>query len=488
MGQAISCRAGAMPDHRNGETIIRMPSAEKGRNMVFISHANPEENDFARWLSLQLANEGYPVWCDVTRLLGGEKFWEDIQDAISNRTTKFIFAVSRSSNVKAGALDELNCALAAEKKLKTNFIVTLKLDDLPFEDVYIGIQRRNHIDFQAWQPGLAQLLRRLKEDQIAVDPHFNPQTVCSWWRSQDAFSAEQGVTAEPDVHLSNWFPIGKLPESVYRHVVTRDGIGKIDFDAGILPWPSVNDADLSCLSFATEEEVAMGLSAGLRIAETQVHKTCAILSNNAPRGYPSHLMQLLRMAWERMMMERGDFRTYELSNRARCFYFGRGAIDNDRLFFENLGGRRTYRDVVGYATRNDGVRYWHYGINAKPALAPVPHFVVKGHVVFSSDGTRLWDSKERIAAARRNQCKNWWNDEWRDRMLAVMNHLANAEGEIALPISPSLSLSLRRIPELFESPVSYADPEDVVKEEGHDDYALEDEEGEEGEELAEAAP
>lgn len=78
--------------------------------MVFISHANPEENEFARWLTLQLANEGYPVWCDVTKLLGGEKFWEDIQDAIANRTAKFVFALSQSSNHKTGPLDELNCA------------------------------------------------------------------------------------------------------------------------------------------------------------------------------------------------------------------------------------------------------------------------------------------------------------------------------------------------------------------------------------------
>jgi hypothetical protein len=92
---------------------------------------------------------GYSVWCDVTKLLGGEKFWEDIQDAIANRTAKFVFALSQSSNHKTGPLDELNCALGAEKKLKTDFIVTLKLDDLTYEDVYIGIQRRNHIDFQS---------------------------------------------------------------------------------------------------------------------------------------------------------------------------------------------------------------------------------------------------------------------------------------------------------------------------------------------------
>jgi len=64
---------------------------------------------------------------------------------IAKRTAKFVFVLSRASNKKAGTLDELNCALGVEKKLATDgFILTLKLDDLPFEDVYINIQRRRH--------------------------------------------------------------------------------------------------------------------------------------------------------------------------------------------------------------------------------------------------------------------------------------------------------------------------------------------------------
>jgi hypothetical protein len=69
-----------------------------GRSMLFISHANPEDNEFTRWLALRLANEGYPVWCDLTKLLGGEDFWEEIEFAIRNRTAKFLFVVSRASN------------------------------------------------------------------------------------------------------------------------------------------------------------------------------------------------------------------------------------------------------------------------------------------------------------------------------------------------------------------------------------------------------
>jgi len=177
-------------------------------------------------------------------------------------------------------------------------------------------------------------------------------------------------------------------------------------------------------------------------------------------------------------MEKTVLSVYELSNRAKCFYFLLGTVMDNRLFFEGVGGKRTYRDVVGYATRLDRRRYWHYGINAKPVLYPVPHYVVKGHVLFSDDGRKLWDSKERLAKARRNQCKNWWNDEWRDRMLAVMAYLAGQENRIALPMAPDVDITLSMWPELFESPVSYIDPSELVKEEELDEYSFEDEEEE----------
>jgi hypothetical protein len=63
--------------------------------MLFISHANPEDNEFSRWLALQLANEGYPVWCDLTKLLGGEDFWADIEQAIryKNRSSSIYSTV-----------------------------------------------------------------------------------------------------------------------------------------------------------------------------------------------------------------------------------------------------------------------------------------------------------------------------------------------------------------------------------------------------------
>lgn len=454
-------------------------TSERKPDMVFLSHANAEDNDFARWLALQLANEGYPVWCDLTKLLGGEKFWEDIQNAITNRTVKFVFALSRHSNQKSGTLDELNCALAVEKKFKLkDFVITLKMDDLSFDDVYINIQRRNHIDFAcSWASGASQLLKKFADDQVPKNPQFNPQAVSSWWRTHNEFSAEQGLLQEPDQHLSNWFPIEGLPLHINRHLVSRDKIGKIEFDPATFSHPSVLDTDISFLSFANARHFIGQLPSNHIITETEKYSLQSIRDRTAPRGYPALLTSILRLAWERKMQQT-VLSVYELSNRAKCFYFRLGQIPDNRLFFEGVEGRRTYRDIAGYATRLERRRYWHYGINAKLVLQPVPHYVIKGHVVFSDDGLKLWDSKERLAKARRNQCKNWWNDEWRDRMLAVTTYLANEQQQILLPLAPDLNIELSARPELFESPISYVDPEDIVKEEELDDYSFEDDEDE----------
>jgi len=62
------------------------------RDLLFISHANPEDNEFARWLTLKLASLGYHAWSDVIRLLGGEDFWRDIEIAIRRHAVKVLYA------------------------------------------------------------------------------------------------------------------------------------------------------------------------------------------------------------------------------------------------------------------------------------------------------------------------------------------------------------------------------------------------------------
>jgi hypothetical protein len=454
-------------------------SMDTRRRMLFLSHATPEDNGFARWLALQLANEGYPVWCDLTKLLGGEDFWKDIQEAIREDSVRFLFILSRHSNTKDGTLQELACAKGVASKLKSqirDFIIALKVDDLPYSDVDIEIQRLNHVSFNSsWATGLHQLLKKLEEDGVPKNPNFNPQAVSTWWRSQAEFSAEHGVTDKPETEISNWYRIASLPETLWCHSISRRTSGKLDFDVSGLPWPAVKVTDLSFVTFAPAEEVADFLDGSIYIQSSSKLVTADI----AQKGHPLSraLVSLLRQGWDKAVESHG-FSVQRMAPQPNRYYQQKGA--DERIFFEGVNGKRTYRDVVGYATKRGVLRYWHYAISGKPEMLPHPHIVVRGHVLFSDSGAALWTDVEKSAKARRNQCKGWWNDEWRDRMLAAMSLLRSDGGSIALPMSVNESVLLKAQPDTFESPVSY-DGEKTVDEELDDYYEGDDDEEEDEE-------
>lgn len=452
------------------------------RNMLFLSHATPEDNDFARWLALQLASEGYPVWCDLTKLLGGEDFWKDIQEAIRMRSVRFLFVLSKSSNVKEGTLQELACAKAVATKVKPeirDYIIALKIDDLPYSDVDIEIQRLNHISFNSsWAVGLTQLLKKLEEDVVPKDPRFSPEAVTSWWRSQAEFSATQGVIDKPEVEVSNWYTIERLPETLWCHNVTRRTTGKLDFDVSNIPFPAAKATDLSFVTFAKANEVADFLDKSICIASSFLLETREITKGKHPLA--RQFVSMLRQGWESAVASQG-FSVQRVAPRPGRFYIERDKIENNRLHFQGVDRKRSYREIVGYATKRGVLRYWHYAISGKPELTPHPHIVIRGHVLFSDDGATLWTDSDKAAKARRNQCRQWWNDEWRDRMLAVMTRLQREDGLIEIPMSLEESVLLSGSPDKFESPVSYIGVQDYDPE--LDDYFDDDTDEDEDEEL-----
>ena len=155
----------------------RMPAAST-RNTLLLSHANPEDNEFTLWLALQLANEGYRVWCDLTKLLGGEVFWDNIEEVIKTSAAKVLYVLSRTSNAKDGPLKELHFAQGIAKKDKLiDFVIPLHIDDLPHGDIMIEITRLNTVAFaKSWGVGLAKLLEKLEERQSPQISEIQPDS------------------------------------------------------------------------------------------------------------------------------------------------------------------------------------------------------------------------------------------------------------------------------------------------------------------------
>jgi hypothetical protein len=445
------------------------------RDTILLSHANPEDNEFTLWLALQLANQGYRVWCDLTKLLGGEVFWDNIEDVIKTRAVKVLYVLSRTSNAKDGPLKELHFAqgVAKRQKLK-DFVIPLHIDDLPHGDITIEITRINTVPCaKSWGLGLAKLLEKLEEDRVPQDPKFNRTAVNGWWRTQ--FSAEQGLGKEPEEYLSNWFPI-TLPEHIYFHSLCRKSIGVLEVPPA-LPYPAVHDG-MFLITFAEAADFEGKFGPEMYIAEAGEPLVVANLLAEPKSTFGKYLFQLLRIAWEQMLTER-KLPVYELANKLKCFYFPKNRVPNDKVFFTGVDGEKTHRAMVGFSTRTNSTtgvsvkRYWHYAVQARPMVHPMLAYIFKSHVLFTNDGTTIWESKKKLAAARRSQCKSWWNDEWRDRTLAAATHLCDGADRITVKLGSTVSLSIPANPMPYCSPVSYTDPQllrFVEDEETAEDY------------------
>ena len=325
------------------------------RDLVFVSHANPEDNEFALWLTLQLANLGYPVWCDLTRLLGGEDFWSDIEAAIRGGTVKFVYVLSRDSNHRVGTLRELSTAASVARDLDLkDFVIPVRVDDLPFREINIELVRLNAIDFSvSWAAGLKRLVEKFELDGVEKDARFSPNAVADWWSG--AGNPAQLVLNEPEEYVSNWFPIVKLPDVVYLHTVPPFA-GLNEFRG--LPFPFWSMGSL-LISFADANGVDQYLMNGVKVGETiglapssfvnGVDGRFSVDEVDARRA----MVGILGKGWNSFVRSVGLYQ-HRMSGRQRAFYMPDGLVRRNRVDVVRNEGRDTWRQLVGRRSSNQG--------------------------------------------------------------------------------------------------------------------------------------
>jgi hypothetical protein len=439
------------------------------RDTIILSHAF-EDNEFTRWLALQLARNGHQVWCDLTELLGGESFWHDIETLIRTGCIKFIYVLSRNSNQGHGRgfWKELDLADLQSKVNKIpDFIIPVAIDDLRSDDYNIFLHTRQAEKFHPnWSDGLATLLKKLEKHRVPRRGAFNPTSVTYWWR--DSFrNPVQGVESTPETYPSSWFPIEHLPPILYIHrfgdADDEKSFARIKWSRPVIPHGNgiVTFAPASDFIAQLEPDHSIGSTEEVSVADIldRTVDNCTIDGPELRRL----LSWLLRVAWDQWIAEQ-SVGIYNLSNRAKCAFFLKPPTQ-DALYapLTALDGSQSERALTGYWTRKSkeegGPRqkhYWHFGIQAHPRLHPEPIYQVTTHVIFSDDGTNPWTSAKRMHVSRRRQCKGWYNDAWRDRLLASMRKLTvEGAASISIPVSSVENIVVSVLPVPFESPVTF---------------------------------
>jgi hypothetical protein len=447
LGKATSRESGAMSSPK--------------RDMLFVSHASPEDDEFSRWLALQLAKEGYPVWCDRTKLLGGEPFWEEIEVAIRTRTKRFVFVQSRSSNHKEGPLNELALARTVRKQLTDDhFVIAVRIDDLPFSEFNIHLHNLNAIDFSRnWMAGFTQLIKRLEEDGIEKGDNFGRDAVAVWWRQH--FGEEEGISNTPDYYCSNRLQLIEFPKSV--NIIKLEAPLSDEVDISKAPFPISRHGRL-IVSFATFRDL-LPFFESLHIGNegTDTEHVEHFLQKGAlnaidGRVARNHVRFLLRQAFENLAAARGLLR-YSLTGRRGYFWFAQNLVENDKISYRGLDGVATWKQVVGFKSlkAKDGkvrLRNWHFGVEGLPRVGFETYLALLPHVAFSENGV-VYESSKKQHACRRSQCRRWYNNDWRDRLLATLHFLRNGEEQLRMPLGPELFGIFEPQPTVFESPVGY---------------------------------
>jgi len=433
------------------------------RRLLFISHATPQDNSFAIWVAAQLANAGYEVWCDVARLLGGEVFWNDITEAIEQHAFIVLFCSTLHSNQKPGTLRELEIALDVEaKRGVNNFLVPIKVDQFPFESTQSSIRDRNFVRFdENWATGLSQLLKLLEREGAPRSTQVGPHTVLDWYRaSQDE---RRKVVVSNERCISNWFRL-RFPKRVFLHRLPNETLARRAAEA-LRPHPHrvVGDRIVTYLSADFAGALLpsqIEIRESINVATSNFIEAGCSAADISALDARNMLTDIAHQAWGEELRRRG-LQEFELSSGMNCYFFRKGALARDRATITLPGRRKTYRQLVGTKSRRkaDGTKvadgFWHYAVSASAQLFPMPRLVIRHHVIFTDDGSRPWSNAGQMHRARRRVCKNWWNREWRGRLLAFFAWLSNQQREIPLGEGDGRTIHLASVPTAFISPWSY---------------------------------
>ena len=436
-------------------------SAAPTRGVIFLSHATPEENTFAAWLAAQLVSAGYEVWCDLTKLLGGERFWRDIEDAIRNHTFRLLFVSTLLTHTKPGARRELDLAFKAQAELGlTDFIIPIKLDQFPFSAMDERLRDLNIMRFdEGWPAAFSKLLKLLEREGAPKSPRATPACVTEWYR-RSIDQTRRVQTAEENVY-SNWFRV-RLPKTIMFHDL---GVGATRMEGVVagFPWPHRILGEW-LVTFAPAHEVNQALGPVIQVARTHEMRTEDLIADGdttlgIAAGDASNMVtDLLGKAWNGALQSRG-LESFEMANGELAWFFKNGQLDKNRAHFTSPSTRKaTYRQLVGAKSKRtpDGQKapdgFWHYAVSGIPQLHPFPRLVLRHHVIFSDDGAMPWQSAERMHKARRSVCKQWWNAAWRDRLFAIAANLGGDAATLALPVSEDERFEVRMQGMSFTAP------------------------------------
>jgi hypothetical protein len=175
------------------------------RELLFLTHAAPEDNEFALWLSSKLAMAGYRVWIDRRRLRGGTDFWDEIERVLRSDALKQVIVFTENVR-KEGVKKELAIGEGVRKRIPDpKFMIPVRSTGIDFSDAPPEFLRDHIIDAHPnWHDCLNELFETLEEAGVPKSSSPDTETLSRIVEARE--DGRRFIIERKEDLLTNWFP------------------------------------------------------------------------------------------------------------------------------------------------------------------------------------------------------------------------------------------------------------------------------------------
>lgn len=395
----------------------------------------------AVWLARRLILAGYLVWCRSTAPIAGASLHETIEVLLKQRAFRFLSLLSPGAVSNPDMAARRASALAIGAQRQSDLLIPIISQAFDKKAVDTRTRQLVPICFdESWQTGLKKLL-------LSLEAAHCPRAEGGARIALRAFFPADVISTTPEKLLANRFPV-QVPEVIYRFTSEQN----IDMTANPLVGLSWAFRQVDPVTFLSFHDPPEDLRAKWKLnpagGAVWAHKLNfdGIVTRNL-------LPELIRKTLKVACISRG----LAFCPEKEELYFPTGTLPSDRLYFNKPDGSKSYIATGGKRT------FWRPGLTSEYRYFLVPVFFVEWtfggaltvitriHLRFTDvNGVLL---KRRTAESRRKHlCRDWWNDDWLHRILAIMQHLGR-DGDIRIGTLPSNTIIIGVQPPEWMAPI-----------------------------------
>jgi len=387
------------------------------RNRLFVSYVE-QDWGLADWLSRKLTAEGYAVWCERFSLLGGEHYPDNVDDAINNKTFRMIALYSRWSLANQEVMRQRLLGLMLGKQRQIDFLIPINVDGLDISRLDKETSSLVFIPFNNnWGAGYTQLVKKLDAIQCPKPTFDGSRVAVSDYLGSDL------LTDQAESLYANFSLVEKLPRYIYVFEAKVPIPFEDKWNVGIL-WAYRKVGSRFYLSF---HEPPSDILQKYGITEID-----SIDWEGRETVNKIDTMNLLSELVRKSLNVRCHQKGLEFCTASEYHYFPSGLVTNDNLKLTRPDGSKTWVSSVGrrnYWTPQGSEVYYY-------AIAPVFHVVqdvfdelavqIEIRVRLTDENGKLL-ARRKINSRRKHLCQDWWNTEWFNRQLAIIQFLADGD-------------------------------------------------------------